>query len=78
MICEGATICWGAKPEFASFPISNLPDDTVSVKRKIRNRDVAVAYVRRPNAVEEWVLAPDGDKALKLSFVRKINQRQKP
>ncbi len=78
MITNGASVCFGVKPEFACLPIANLPDDTISVKRKFRPKMAALAYIRRPHSVEEWVLAPDGNAALKLSFVRKINQRQQP
>ena len=57
------------------LPITNLPSDTIKVRRRIRNDQYAVAFVKTKTTVEKWMLAPDGDAALKLLINQGINAR---
>jgi hypothetical protein len=74
-ITYGLKICFGSKPELATLPITNLPSDTIKVRRRIRNDQYAVAFVKTKTTVEKWMLAPDGDAALKLLINQGINAR---
>ena len=74
MITLGKRICWGANPEWSTLPILNLPPDTLKVRRRIRNRDAARAFVKTQTEVQEWILAPAG-AGLNLEIRQGINAR---
>lgn len=56
----GDPACFGADPRWASLPISNVPDDAVRVRRRVRPDAFAKAYVKTETDLQEWILAPDG------------------
>ena len=72
----GIRICLGANPKWTTLPISNLPPQTIKVRRRIRNDSAAVAYVKTETEVQRWILAPDGEAAVKLEILQGINSRQ--
>ena len=74
-VCYGAAVCVGALREWAELPISNLPPDTIKVRRRIRNNRAARAFVKTSTEVQHWILAPDGDNAVKLMFQQGMNTR---
>lgn len=73
--------CFGVRPEFATTPITNLPPDALTVRRRIR-RDAAMrVYVRTPGAVTCYAVGPAGGTfkgmtALELLEVRGVNTRR--
>ncbi len=73
MKITGVPVCFGCVDSFATLPISNLPPDTVKVRRRIRNDRVAVAFVKTRFSVQRWILGPDGNGALKLLFIQGEN-----
>ena len=75
-IIRGTQICWGLKPEWLTLPITNLPPDTISVKRKMRGEKAVEAFVKTPDTVQRWTLAPDGDSGVKLLYFHGCNHRK--
>lgn len=75
----GVQVCWGADPRWASLPISNVPEGAIKVRRRIRNKDVARAYVKTASELQEWILAPDGTfkecATIRLAYRQGINAR---
>jgi hypothetical protein len=69
----GLRVAFGWRPDWIDCPISNLPADTLRVWRRIRAGEIARAFVRRPGAVEKWMLAPDGERSLKLLILEGVN-----
>jgi len=73
----GEPICWGADPRWAVLPISNVPVDAINVRRKVRPRCAARAYVKTASGIQEWILAPDGDfescSTIRLAYLRGAN-----
>jgi hypothetical protein len=73
---DGDPICWGARPEWVTLPIVNLPVDTMKVRRRIRSFSVAKAYVKTMTGVQEWSLAPC-DGGLRLLHQTAINKMER-
>ena len=59
-------VCFGSKPEFLTLPIINLPPDTTAVRRKVKEKEIAKAYVKTTTTFQEWYLAWSGKESLKL------------
>ena len=72
MIMVGTPVCWGADPRWAELPILNLPPGALKVRRRIRSKCAATAFVKTAAGVQEWVLAQDGG-GLKLAIQRGAN-----
>ncbi len=64
----GRKLCWGLNLEWRYKPITNLPPNTISVRRRIRADQAAVAIILLPRETQEWILAPDVE-ALKLDIL---------
>lgn len=61
MIQFGKIICFGMDPRWATLPITNLPVDTIRVRRCLRAQREAVAFVLQPGRLTKWMLEPDED-----------------
>lgn len=78
-------VCFGADPRWANLPITNLPEGTIKVRRRIRYTKSAEVFVKTATQIEHWILAPVDDvrldrhtvlstcQALKLVFLQGIN-----
>jgi hypothetical protein len=71
----GKRVCWGANRKWLELPITNLPPYTIRVRRRVRDLEVARAFVRLQDAVEEWCLCPDGE-AVKLGILKSVNRTE--
>jgi hypothetical protein len=73
----GLPVCVGCDPRWARLPISNVPIDAIKVRRRIRQNDIAKAYIKTATELQEWVLAPDGKSAecvtIRLAYLQSIN-----
>jgi len=76
IIQRGHPILIGVKPEWAAAPITNLPPDTVKVRRRFRRNSFGKAFVKTSTGIQEWVLLADGDDGLRLGVLRGVNARQ--
>jgi hypothetical protein len=72
----GTPVLWGSDPRWINMEITNLPEDTISVRRRFRNIDPALAFVKTKRGIEKWILAPDGADKLKLQILHGANQKQ--
>lgn len=57
-IRKGIPCVWGVKP---LRPIVNVPPAALRVRVRMRPMDVAKAYVKYPDRIEQWALGPTGD-----------------
>ena len=64
----GPTVCWGANDDWVRLPIVNLPEDTIKIRRRIRSKSVARAFVKTSTGLEDWILAPC-ESGLKLFYL---------
>lgn len=71
MIVIGLPICWGADPKWLTLPITNVPVGA-TVRRRLRPKEVAVAFVKQPNGIAKFHLQKDGE-ALKLGTMMAAN-----
>lgn len=82
-LTKGTPVCFGADPRWLTLPIVNLPPDAVRVIRRARPDQIAVAFVRTPDGLSRYHLAPaDGQtlkdcEALKLLVLTAANKRDK-
>ena len=60
----GESVVWGAKPEFFTVPIINLPPGATKVRRRFRMRAPGEAFVKEGDSVQRWRLShvPGGMK----------------
>lgn len=72
----GRQVCWGAKEEWLTLPIANLPPDTLKVKRRVRSRSYAVAFVSTRDRTEQYYLCPKDDGKLELGWRVAANRRE--
>jgi len=66
---DGPVCVFGVPP---TRPISNLPEDTIKVRIRLRCSDVGCAFVRRPDCIEKYLLLVDGDN-WKLNYFAEKN-----
>jgi hypothetical protein len=69
----GVRVVWGCEKRFLNAPITNLPTDTIKVRRRFRANHIAEAFVQTPKALARYKLAPDGD-SLKLLYATAVNK----
>lgn len=67
----GTPICFGADPKWLTLPITNVPIGA-TVRRRLRQKGAAVAFVKRPSGIAKFYLQPDGE-ALKLGLMVAAN-----
>ena len=77
----GIAVCRGVRPEWATMPIRNLPHDTLSVRRRMRAREVMTVTMKTAHAFTCYALGPAGGShatATELELVRLLgsNVRQ--
>lgn len=76
-ILDQPTVAFGCDPKFATLPISNLPDDAVKVRRRIRAHCMAEVFVKTADgSVTKWYAGPDGPGALKLLWPMGVNRKE--
>ena len=76
IIQSGHPILFGVKPECAAAPITNLPADTVKVRRRFRHNSFGKAFVKTSTGIQEWILWADGENGLRLGILLGVNARQ--
>jgi hypothetical protein len=76
MIFTGHPIIFGYDQRGLSAPITNLPPGAVVVKRVVRAKQIAAAYVRCGDTITRYALGPDGANA-KLLWAIASNRRPK-
>ena len=55
-----------ADPGVTTLPISNLPPDTIKVRRRFRINDAGRAYVKTPGQIAEYILVHGDNGDLRL------------
>ncbi|HOC56640.1 MAG TPA: hypothetical protein PKI20_13540, partial [Verrucomicrobiota bacterium] len=74
MIYYGTAMIFGLDQRGLSAPITNLPAGATVIKRVVRSRQPAKAYVRQGDTTAVWALGPDGAN-VKLLWVLASNRR---
>jgi hypothetical protein len=73
-INSGIPLVFGVKDR---QPIVNIPGDALKVRVRLRARQVAKAFVKFHDRIEEWVIGYDGDKIStgrwQLKFKQAVN-----
>lgn len=76
-------LTYGTGIKLANDPITNLPHDTIKVRRRLRQNCIATAFVKTARGVFQYYLERDGE-ALKLADylinanVRKVYRLSNP
>lgn len=52
-------VLYGVNPEWEKMPIANLPENTIKVRRRFRQKDFAKAYIKTQTSIQEWILGPE-------------------
>lgn len=74
---EGKRLSFGIDPKFMTAPITNLPSDTVKVRRRMRGNDFPKAYVKTADGcIAGYILEDDGPSAMKLEAFPSLGVNQ--
>ena len=71
----GGTFTWGVKAEWATAPIAGIPEGGRVVRRRMRPKSVAVAFVKVGNEIRKYYLAITVT-GLKLHGLAGINRKE--
>lgn len=72
---NNATIAWGVKSEWATAPIADIPEGGRVLRRRMRPKSVAVAFVKVGDEIRKYYLAITAT-GLKLNGLAGINRRE--
>lgn len=72
---DGTQPIFGIWSPAYKMPICNLPEDTINVKLKMRNGDLAYCFVRTKQGIRYFFIVKEGGH-LKLSYEQKSNIRK--
>ena len=68
---------YGCDLKFKDAPITNLPDGTITVRRRIRAHEMAQVFVKTlDGSVTRYFAGPDGPGALRLLWAMGTNKRE--
>lgn len=76
MTIMGEQLAFGVRPEWATAPITGVPEGAEVVRRRFRFRDVGVAFVKLNGTLSRHhlALAPGG---LKLLWPNAVNRKER-
>ncbi len=77
ILFKGELLAWGSDPRFRTLPIVNLPVGYLRVKRRLRNKDFAWAFVRMPDGIRKFALREVDNGGLELCLEQASNQRDR-
>lgn len=72
---SGETFAWGVKAEWATASIAGIPEGGRVIRRRMRPKTVAVAFVKVGDEIRKYYLAIT-DTGLKLCGLVGINRKE--